>query len=88
MFIRQSSLTGLCLIALLSGCERNLERSSFNVYFYYPDSREEFLGQATGLAACGSFAHSKASSLNMSRAKWSYVCCLKTSSSECAEKHR
>lgn len=88
MFIRLSSLIGLCLVALLSGCERNLETSSFNVYFYYPDNREEFLGQVTGLAACGSLAHSKASLLNMSSANWGYVCCLKTSSSECAEKHR
>ncbi len=88
MPIRLSSLVGFLLIAFLSGCERNLGSSSFNVYFYYPDNREEFLGQAAGLPLCGSLARSKASSLNMSGANWGYVCCLKTSSSECAEKHR
>jgi len=35
MPIRLSSLVGFLLIAFLSGCERNLGSSSFNVYFYY-----------------------------------------------------
>jgi hypothetical protein len=75
-------------VSLLMGCERNLKNEIFNVYFSFPEGREEYLGQATGLGACGSIAHEKARSLNMSSANWSYVCCLKTSSSECAEKHR
>lgn len=81
-------LISLFLVASLSGCDRDLESSSFNVYFYYPDNREEFLGQVTGLSACGSLAHSRAGELKLSSANWGYVCCLKTNTSECAEKHR
>lgn len=88
VFVRFSLIIGLCFSGLLSGCDKNLESSSFNVYFYYPDNREEFLGQVTGLTACGSLAHSKAGSLNVSSANWGYVCCLKTNSSVCAEKYR
>jgi hypothetical protein len=62
----------------------------FNVYFYYPNmTREEFLGLVRGLAACQSAASSRASSLNMTRAAgWSYICCKKTSSSNCESKHK
>ena len=67
-----------------------LEKATYNAYFYYPESkREEFLGVASGLPRCGAMAHAFASSKNLSRSSgWSYICCLKTESSECAEKHR
>lgn len=78
----------LCISVVLAGCERNLETANFNVYFYYPDNREEYLGLVKGLSACQNAAWSRANSLNMERANWSYICCLKTISSECAEKHK
>lgn len=67
-----------------------LARADYNVYFYYPESRGEvYLGVASGLAGCGGMAHSFASSKSLAASSgWSYVCCLKTNSSECAEKHR
>ena len=80
----------------LAGCgEENLEKADFNVYFYYPKSsgetvqREEFLGLVTGLSSCQRASSSKAASLNMSRSSdWSYICCKKTSTSNCESKHR
>jgi hypothetical protein len=79
-----------CTVAvLLFGCgEPNLEHEDFNAYFYFPDGREEYLGGVRGLSACQSAANARASALNMSASDWSYICCRKTSSSECASKHR
>ena len=67
-----------------------LDTATFNVYFWYPNnSNEQYLGIAKGLDQCGAMASSHANSKNLSRGDgWSYICCLKTSSSECAEKHR
>ena len=67
-----------------------LEKATYNAYFYYPgNTREEYLGTANGLSHCGSMAHAFASSKNLSRSDgWNYVCCLKTATSNCAEKHR
>lgn len=79
------------MMAGLTGCgEEDLERADFNVYFYFPDnSREEFLGLVKGLSACQRAAGARATSLNMSRStRWSYICCKKTSSSDCESKHR
>lgn len=62
----------------------------FNVYFWYPDNpNEKYLGTVNGLDNCGATAWSYAAAKNLGRGDgWSYICCLKTSSSECAEKHR
>jgi hypothetical protein len=82
-------LIGIALI--FSQCtERNPSAATFNVYFWYPNnSNEQYLGTAKGLDQCGDIASSHAISKNLSRSDgWSYICCLKTSSSECAEKHR
>lgn len=76
---------------IFSQCtEQNPSTATFNVYFWYPNnSNEQYLGIAKGLDQCGAVASSHANSKNLSRGDgWSYVCCLKTSSSECAEKHR
>ncbi len=68
---------------------KQLERAEYNVYFYYPSGSEEYLGRATGLEQCGDVAYSFAASKKLSRYQdWSYICCLKTDDSECAEKHR
>lgn len=84
------------VMAGLAGCrEENLEKADFNVYFYYPKSsgenvpHEEFLGLVTGLSSCQRASSSKAASLNMSRSSgWGYICCKKTSTSNCESKHK
>src|SRR5262245_12189210 len=66
-----------------------LESQTYNVYFWYPNNeRENYLGQAKGLSGCGSVAHSHALQKQVHATNWSYICCLKTSDSSCAEKHR
>lgn len=86
MVMRRTAAIG-CAVVLLGSCSQNLESVEFNAYFYYPDDREEFLGTVTGLSSCQIAASAKAKSLGMS-SNWSYVCCLKTNSSNCAEKHK
>jgi len=69
--------------------ERAIENSQFNVYFYYPDDKEEYLGAYSGLGGCQSAAYSKADHLDLPQSSsWSYICCRITSSSNCASKHR
>ena len=66
-----------------------LERSTYNVYFYFPDNTEYSLGKSYSLSGCGGLAHGYAKSKNLSRSDgWGYICCLETSNSSCAEKHR
>ena len=66
-----------------------IEKANYNVYFYYPSGREEYLGQTEGLPSCGSMAHAFASSMNLERnSEWSYICCMRAKGSECYEKHR
>lgn len=81
---------GAAGLLALTGCgEENLEKATFNAYFYYPNAREEFLGLVQGLSVCQRTAHSRANSLNMSSsAGWSYICCKKTANSSCASKHK
>ncbi len=89
----------LMATGLLSGCGDScreysdftcdeIEAASYNVYFYYPDQREEYLGEAVTLSSCGNVARSYASSKNMSSANWGYVCCMIANGSSCYEKHR
>jgi len=76
---------------LLAACDNSVETAKYNVYFWFPgnSNQEYYLGVANGLNACGSIAHNYAQSKNLARGDgWSYVCCMKTASSECAEKHR
>jgi|LauGreSuBDMM15SN_2_FD.fasta_scaffold348425_2 hypothetical protein len=68
-----------------------LEASTFNVYFYFPDGKEYYLGKSRGLSQCQGMARSFAnqkSSDNADRYGWSYICCLQTSTSSCASKHK
>lgn len=69
---------------------KQLEEATYNVYFYFPDGNKDYyLGTVEGLDQCGATAHNYASSKEISRdAGWSYICCLQTEDSECAEKHR
>lgn len=74
-------------------CEQ-LERQTFNVYYYEvtntsSEPNEIFLGTAIGLQQCGTVAWNTAQARERDSADhWSYVCCLQTNESSCAEKHR
>lgn len=78
-----------CLFAVgLSSCSGDdLEKEEFNVLFY-SGGQEQFLGAVSGLSACQSAASAKATSTNLSPSSWSYVCCKKTATSDCASKHK
>jgi hypothetical protein len=89
----------MAAIGLLSGCGDScrqysdftcdeIEAARYNVFFYYPDQREEYIGEAVTLTSCGSVARGFASSKNMSSASWGYVCCMIANGSSCYEKHR
>lgn len=64
------------------------ESVDVNVYFYFPDNREVFLGQTHGAAACGNAARQYASSKGAMNSRWSYVCCTIRKDSQCYEKIR
>jgi hypothetical protein len=66
-----------------------LEKASYNVYFYYPDGKELYMGLSQSLSGCRSLAYSFAVSQKMGGNKdWSYICCMQAKGSECYEKHR
>ena len=79
-------LLTLIFILLLLGCEQDLEKEKFGVYFYYPNDKEEYLGEVIGFSSCQSTASYKAVNSNID--DWSYICCLITSSSTCESKHK
>ena len=56
-----------------------------NVYFYFPDNREVYLGATTGASSCQSMAGSYAIRNNVSSG-WGYICCTKEAGSECYRK--
>lgn len=68
--------------------DRAIESSDFNVYFYYPNAKEEYIGQTAGLPSCGSLARSYAYQKEVQGGNWSYICCRITSDSSCKSKHR
>ena len=58
----------LAVLFLVSGCGdecssysdfscKEIEKATYNAYFYYPSGSEEYLGIANGLGQCGSMAH-------------------------------
>lgn len=71
-----------------------LQRKTYNVLYYdvqgaTGQARELFAGQVDGLAACGAAATDMAAEHSAERVgEWSYICCLQTTDSSCAEKHR
>jgi hypothetical protein len=65
-----------------------IDAAEYNVYFYYPDDREEYIGRVSGLQACQSTASNYASQRQLGAARWGYVCCMITETSSCQEKHR
>lgn len=68
---------------------KDIQRATYNSYFYFPNDREYYLGVANGLDECGSMAYSYAASKNLSGNRdWSYICCMIAKGSDCYEKHR
>ena len=66
-----------------------IQKATYNVYFYYPSGSEKHLGVAEGLSQCGSMAHGFSASENLTGNRdWGYICCMKAKGSECYEKHR
>src|SRR5688572_22958085 len=63
-----------------------IEKANYNTYFYYPDQTEMYLGESSGLAACGAAARGYAVNHGMSDADWGYVCCMIAQGSSCYEK--
>ena len=68
---------------------KELENSNYNVYFYFPNDDEIYLGVSDSLSGCGNAAYNYANSKKLKNSdNWDYICCLKTKDSQCAEKHR
>lgn len=60
-----------------------------NVYFYFPDGYEVYLGKTKGASSCGSFAYAYAEEKKLARNnEWSYVCCTIEGDSSCYRKIR
>lgn len=96
----KGTILSILIIVSLYGCSdscqeysnfscKEIEKASYNVYFYFPNDKEQYLGQAQGLTQCGNLAHNFASTKNLShKVEWSYICCMRVKGSECYEKHR
>ena len=66
----------------------NSENVIVNVYFYFPDGKEGFLGQMKGASSCQSAAVNYAHSKDISSARWDYICCTIEKGSSCYKKIR
>ena len=66
---------------------KQLENSSYKVYFYWPSDKEEYLGQSYSLSGCGDMASSFAYQKNVSSSNWGYICCLMKDGSSCEQPH-
>lgn len=64
---------------------KQIQNASYNVYFYFPNDTEVYLGETMSLDSCGAIAAGYASQKNVP-VRW--VCCMKTASSPCEGKHR
>lgn len=65
------------------------DKLDVNVYFYFPDSREVYLGETRGASSCGDMANRYAASKNTTRSdRWSYICCTIEKGSNCYRKIR
>lgn len=60
-----------------------------NVYFYFPDGNEIYLGKTKGASSCGDIAYNYAYQKNLDRYdSWSYICCTEEGGSSCYRKIR
>ena len=83
------------VMGIASGCGdgtlpfSQYDKVDVNVYFYFPDDREIFLGETRGASSCGDMAHNYAATNKLSRSsKWSYICCTIEKGSSCYRKIR
>jgi hypothetical protein len=93
-------LVAIAASLLITGCSdecssysdfscKEIQKAPYNVYFYFPNDKEYYLGKADGLDQCGSMAYSYAATKNLSsNREWSYICCMIAKGSDCYEKHR
>jgi hypothetical protein len=63
------------------------ENVDLNAYFYFPDGKERYLGEYSGVSECQSAAAFYAHKNNIS-GNWGYVCCTIRNGSSCYEKIR
>lgn len=82
------------------GNDADREDAFYDVHFYYPQydkwnnptgARTEYLGEVVGISNCRETASEKAKRLSYDgylSTGWTYICCLKTPSSICKEKHQ
>lgn len=100
MGMRRNSAVLVPVAVLLAGCGDEcqeysdfsceaIQNADYNVYFYFPNDREKYLGVARSLDACGSRAYSYADREGLDKDdEWDYICCMKAKGSECYEKHK
>ena len=68
---------------------KEIQIAKYNVYFYFPNDAEKYLGQVEGLDSCGQLAWSYADEKDLTDDRdWSYICCMIANGSSCYEKHR
>lgn len=81
---------GLAAASCDDGASRTpTETDVFNVYFYFPDGKEKYVGRAIGISACQRASHSFANSAGLPRnSRWSYICCREHRGSSCYDKYR
>jgi hypothetical protein len=60
------------------------EDANYNVYIFDPS--EHYLGQARGLIGCQDMVNNFARTREITNPD--YICCMKSTTSDCAEKHR
>jgi len=67
------------------------ETNTYNAYFVFPkpEEKKKYVGTVTGLSSCKYIVSDYYNKRRkFIKGDWDYICCLKTSKSSCAEKHR
>lgn len=67
---------------------KQIQDAKYNVYFYYPNQTEVYLGRAEGLESCNYISRQFASQKKLLGSNWGYICCMVAKGSSCYEKHR
>ena len=73
----------MCLV-LFSGCGKDLEKETFDVYLIDKDGQEKKVDTVTGISQCRMKAENLA--LYQNYIEYDYHCCLKPPDNSCAEK--
>ncbi len=99
MFKTSVRVALLGAVFLLAACKDNcqsfskytckeLEKTTYNVWFYYRTGNPIFAGATTGLENCRSMAKSYAEANTRGGSGWSYSCCVVKTNSTCEERHK